>query len=578
MAQIGEYLLVKEEERGPLGKLFLAEHAILKRRVALKQLSFVQDTDFETRVEEKMIALASVEHPHIARLQNICFKEDFCYLAYDWVSSSEDPCLNLKEYARENILSEEDILCIALQIASALDYLHSIKVCHLGIKASNILVDLRQTAEIHVYITDTGLSSLFPHRVFLLQLLEECTKEIGLEKTFSSFWESFYSLAPEYMEGSPCMESDIYSFGVMLYQLLVGRLPQGKFPMPSVSSQNLIYSWDDLLSLCLDPNPEGRPRPKALMKTLEEMVVKKNLLHTMKEEGFSTDPRLQLKPREINRPKFEQDPGAVFQIENAIIRYQPEAKENKEISPIDTKMVIMGGGEFFRGSSQGGRDEAPRHSVCLHSFALDQHPVTNEQFIRFLEVMGGEKDGNNNDMIRLKDSRIKKSGGLFVVESGYHKHPVVGVSWYGAYAYAGWVGKRLPTEAEWEVAAIGPDREAVYASGTTIDRTQANFFSSDTTAVMTYPPNGYSLYDMAGNVYEWCQDWYDYHYYDISVQEPNDPKGPVQGVYRVLRGGCWKSLKEDMRCSHRHRNNPGTMNAAYGFRCAADVFCGKESS
>ena len=234
-------------------------------------------------------------------------------------------------------------------------------------------------------------------------------------------------------------------------------------------------------------------------------------------------------------------------------------------------MVIIRGGAFYRGSPSGGRDEIPRHLVNLTSFAIDAHPVTNEQFVRFLEAMGGEKDHNNNDIIRLRDSRIKRFGGKLTIESGYARHPVVGVAWYGAVAYAKWVGKRLPTEAEWEVAASSASDDNIYPTGKPIERSQANFFSSDTTAVMSYPPNAFNLYDMAGNVYEWCQDWYDYHYYDISVQEPNNPKGPVQGVYRVLRGGCWKSLKEDMRSSHRHRNNPGTMNGTYGFRCAADV-------
>jgi formylglycine-generating enzyme required for sulfatase activity len=88
---------------------------------------------------------------------------------------------------------------------------------------------------------------------------------------------------------------------------------------------------------------------------------------------------------------------------------------------------------------------------------------------------------------------------------------------------------------------------------------------------MSYQPNAFGLYDMVGNVYEWCLDWYGFHYYDVAVQEPDNPSGPVQGTHRVLRGGCWKSLKEDLRCSHRHRNNPGTMNGTYGFRCAADV-------
>jgi formylglycine-generating enzyme required for sulfatase activity len=270
-------------------------------------------------------------------------------------------------------------------------------------------------------------------------------------------------------------------------------------------------------------------------------------------------------------PQVDPDPGAIFQLELGVKQYTPELRDTKNIKPLQTEMVVLNGGIFWRGSNDDNRDEMPRHQVNLTSFAIDKHPVTNEQFVRFLDVMGGEKDNNHQDIIRLKDSRIKRSGGKLSIESGYGKHPVVGVTWYGAVAYARWVGKRLPTEAEWEIAARGEIENALYPTGGDIEKTQANFFSSDTIAVMSYAPNDYGLYDMAGNVYEWCHDWYGYNYYETSVQEPDAPAGPWQGVYRVLRGGCWKSLKEDLRCSRRHRNNPGTVNSTYGFRCAADV-------
>ena len=256
-------------------------------------------------------------------------------------------------------------------------------------------------------------------------------------------------------------------------------------------------------------------------------------------------------------------------IDNHVTQYQPEHREIRVIEPILTDMVTIKGGAFYRGSPNGNRDEMPRHRVVLEDFAMDIHPVTNEQFVRFLEILGGEKDAQHHDLIRLRESRIKRSSGKLSIESGYAKHPVVGVTWYGAVSYTKWVGKRLPTEAEWEIASCGVGENAMYATGEEIEKSQANFFSSDTTAVMSYVPTGYGLYDMVGNVYEWCQDWYSYTYYEVSAQEPDNPKGPVQGVYRVLRGGCWKSLKEDLRCSHRHRNNPGTVNGTYGFRCAA---------
>ncbi|MBM3202035.1 MAG: serine/threonine protein kinase [Chlamydiae bacterium] len=284
-----------------------------------------------------------------------------------------------------------------------------------------------------------------------------------------------------------------------------------------------------------------------------------------------TEKRPILNPPELKKHQYEENPGAIFQTEPSVERYVPKKKEVSDIEPILSDMAIIEGGEYFRGSEIGARDEKPRHKIFLSSFALDVHAVTNEQFVRFLEVMGGEKDGNNNDIIQLKESRLKRVGGKLIIETGYSKHPVVGVSWYGAVAYAKWIGKRLPTEAEWEVAASSGVSDRMYPYGRDIERTQANFFSADTTPVKSYPPNDLGLFDMAGNVYEWCQDWYDYNFYETSMQEPQDPRGPVQGVYRVLRGGCWKSLKEDLRCSHRHRNNPGTVNRTYGFRCAADV-------
>lgn len=289
-----------------------------------------------------------------------------------------------------------------------------------------------------------------------------------------------------------------------------------------------------------------------------------------------SDLRPVIQSQKLERPVHDPDPARVFQIETSVRQFTPENKTNDDIQPILTDMVVVEGGAFYRGSTDGNRDEMPRHEITLDSFAIDIHPVTNDQFVRFLEAMGGVKDTNHNDIIRLKDSRINNSKGRFSIESGYVKHPVVGVTWYGAVAYAKWVGKRLPTEAEWEIAACGGDDNNLYPTGDDIEKTEANFFSSDTTVVMSYPPNKMGIYDLAGNVYEWCQDWYGYNYYEVAVQEPINPNGPLQGVYRVLRGGCWKSLKEDLRCSRRHRNNPGTVNGTYGFRCAADVRCASQ--
>lgn len=351
----------------------------------------------------------------------------------------------------------------------------------------------------------------------------------------------------------------IVAFGKIAYFLFTKRLPEGYFPMPSEMGLKLSKKIDELIKNCLHFDPKMR---------FQDFDRLKSFFEQMKLVDGNLQPALN--PTLLERPDFDPNPGLVFTQELVVGKYQVEKTAIENIEPILTEMVIIPEGDYTQGSNIGSRDETPVHTVHLSAYAIDKHPVTNEQFVRFLEVMGGEKDSNNNDMIRLKESRIKKIAGKFQIESGYLRHPVVGVSWYGAQAYAKWVGKRLPTEAEWEIAASSAKGD-LYTTGTVIEKNLANFFSSDTTPICNYPANSLGLFDMGGNVYEWCQDWYGYNYYEVAMQEPNNPQGPHQGVYRVLRGGCWKSLKDDLRVSHRHRNNPGAVNTTYGFRCAADV-------
>lgn len=436
----------------------------------------------------------------------------------------------------------------------------------------------------------------------------------------ASFLQNFAFLAPEQRRLDTInlvdAKADVYAFGVLAYYLLMGEFPEGFFEMPSLVNLDSAWNWDALVKACLHMDPKKRPEnivsildevrnqakgfPKSssiiqapvelqplpvIEEMVQQLIVSSNVCEevlasakiesavhaTQQANASSTSLKPIIRSAQLERPSTDLDPASALLVDATVKHYTPERKEVRNIQPLLTEMVVIPGGTFYRGSKDGNRDEMPRHHITLESFAIDIHPVTNEQFVRFLEVMGGEKDNNHQDIIRMRDSRIKRIGGKLSIESGYVKHPVVGVTWYGAIAYAKWIGKRLPTEAEWEIAARGGLDGVLYPTGDDIEKTQANFFSSDTTGVMSYAPNGYGLYDMAGNVYEWCYDWYGYNYYEVSVQEPENPQGPIQGVYRVLRGGCWKSLKEDLRCSRRHRNNPGTVNGTYGFRCAAEV-------
>jgi formylglycine-generating enzyme required for sulfatase activity len=625
LEQLGDYIIQKQLGRGPFGAVYLATHRFIKRCFVLKVLpeEITSDPRVLRQFENEVSSISNLDHPNIAKIHNVSLDGNLAYIVLDPVVDELGETIHLDRFLslKAKSLTEEETEKFIRQVASALDYAHEAGVAHGGLKLSNILV-APEGHSVKLLLSDFGISRLIGEGKVFLRLCEEISEALIPKTSFqraselsSGFIKSFAFLAPEqkkFLASDIQMEKcDAYAFGILTYYFLTSKIPEGCFDLPSKLLPTHLLNWDLLINRCLQNNPNVRPQkltlamdeylraPRTVGKELYSLgeiepkvdnilqmafefpvnAVPKPLppidletnVHPSPISSSSEILKPVIRPALIARPEYEPDPGAVFQRDLMVSHYEPTKIEVKEVEPILTEMVIIPGGAYSRGSNEGARDEMPRHSITLSGFALDTHPVTNEQFVRFIQAMGGEKDRNNNDIIRLRDSRIKRIGGKLSIESGYSKHPVVGVTWYGATAYARWIGKRLPTEAEWESAASCGRDHCMYPTGTDIERTQANFFSADTTPVMSYPPNPFGLYDMAGNIYEWCQDWYAYNYYDASVLEPINPMGPPQGVYRVLRGGCWKSLKEDLRSSHRHRNNPGAVNGTYGFRLAADV-------
>ncbi len=588
---LGDYDLIKQIGQGSLGTVHLAEHRFMKRQYALKVLpeDLSHDRGFIQRFEEEVRRLSTLEHPHIVKIHNVSFSNGVYFLVTDCVVDSISETTNLAQHPQ---LNEKELLLVLRQIADALDYAHGKTsgdggIVHRGLKPSNVLVGKGKQG-IQVYLSDFGLAKIIGAAGMLARQYDTLA-----ESARASIRQNYAFLAPEQREAGHEVgaKADVYAFGVLAYHLITGQYPEGLFEMPSECAPNHRLNWDALVKSCLHHNPERRA--VSLLDALDEVEEPAMTETTTRVAPTPTSPpqptsskpkfrAVNAKPVAVAAPQPIAEKVAVAVMEPpkstgpypqhkpTVTAYHQETRENKHIEPIQTEMVAIPGGSYFRGSNGGNRDEMPRHQIHINSFAVDVHPVTNQQFVLFLEHMGGEKDFQNHDLVVLRESRIRRSSGKLIIESGYAQHPVVGVTWYGAVAYSKWVGKRLPTEAEWEIAARGGQQDATYSTGETIEKSQANFFSSDTTKVMSYPPNGHGIYDIAGNVYEWCQDWYGYNYYDTSEQEPDQPTGPIQGVYRVLRGGCWKSLTEDLRCSHRHRNNPGTVNSTYGFRCAAD--------
>ena len=215
--------------------------------------------------------------------------------------------------------------------------------------------------------------------------------------------------------------------------------------------------------------------------------------------------------------------------------------------------------------------EQPQRSVSLSAFYIDRAPVTNAQYAAFIAatVHPAPKYWTHTPHMGVEDP--------FPVGAKHGTHPVVGVSYTDAVAYCEWTGKRLPTEAEWEKAARGGRVNQNYPWGNESSRNHANtvgVWGKDrwlwTSPIGSFPPNGYGLHDMAGNVFEWCADWYAADYYAHGQRE--NPQGPDIGHTRVLRGGSWSNNVfgiYQMRCAYRFHARPESRNLTIGFRCAA---------
>ncbi len=641
---LGKYKIVEEIGRGGFATVYKAIDITLNRTVALKVLAAPPpgDPTFLERFWREARTAANLKHPNIVAIYEVAEIEGRHCLAMEFLSGR-----TLAQILQaEGALPPRRVAEITRQLASALDYAHAQGFVHRDIKPSNVIVD----DEGHVTLTDFG------------------TVKPAEGAKLTAPWMSIGTpeyMSPEQISGLTIEPaSDIYSLGVVCYEMLSGRVPFSG-TTPHVLHAHVYDSPPSLTKLvaqipevvaevihhALAKKPEERfasagEMARALTAAVEAAgepleavrgeqdkttipLSEEPTPHLIRATGFPqrmvdikareeairraiAAERKRTTPAAVERPMPL--PGvrkgfpkrviaiigsvllAVGLLGIGVIAYrsitmstkptpilpsilptqEPMAEATTVWEKDNAVMVRVPAGNFFMGAGDSDAnadgDEKPMRPVYLDEFWVDKYEVTNAQFAHFLNEEGNQEE---DDVTWIKiggdGSNIIYAGGQYRPRSGYENYPVTYVSWYGAQSYCQWAGKRLPTEAEWEKAARGTDGR-LWPWGNDWGEDKANCRDAGpghATAVGSYPDGAspYGCMDMAGNVWEWVADRYQRDYYQAA---PNrNPRGPNQGVSRVVRGGSWALPRGLARCTARFELLPWVRRDDLGFRCAS---------
>lgn len=601
---LGKYQIEREVGRGGFAVVYQAHDPSLGRRVALKvpHAWLLTDPKFVERFRREARLAANLTHPHIVTIHEIGEEQGVPFIAMEWLEG-----MPLDQWLETVKPSPQAVLQALLGVGAALDMAHAKGVVHRDIKPSNIMMVAGRGG----VLTDFGIAKL------LAQATASTSGVLGTPNY----------MAPEVLKGQPATSAtDIYAFGVMLYQILTGRLPfegdtphaiayqHANEPPPDPRSFNLGLSPATAALLLQALAKDPRQRPTSIV----------NLIHSLLAERATTsiprpDPRSTYVPRSPRRVLVRAIVAVVlvlivgiqlawWAIDWVALRSPTPAPSapatittampdplstvthmvpadtpipipptsSKLPMPVETEMVFVPAGEFLMGcdpAHNAGHSCAPEtlplHTVYLDAFYIDQIEVTNAQYRRYVDAGGGAAPHDTSSFTRPS----------YYGNPEFVAYPVIHVDWSQASGYCAWAGKRLPTEAEWEKAARGEVVRTYPWGDDPATCSHANWATfgnclGDTDTVGNYPSGAspYKVMDMAGNVWEWVADWYSETYYSSTAPSSSNPPGPRNGTWRVIRGAGWGSGDSwpgyQPRTANRVYAEADGHNFQTGFRCA----------
>ena len=519
---------------------------------------------FKENLKKEAEKLSKFDHPNIVRVLDTFEENNTAYMVMQMV---EGESLKYK-INREGKLDEATALQYTLQLCPALSEVHKNNILHLDVKPGNIIIDQNNQAR----LIDFGISKQYDDHG-------------GLTSTWLNSASSGYA-PPEQYDGHPNLSqaTDVYALGATLYTMLTGQTP----------AKATQYSRKDIEPVHqFNPNVSKRT-VSAISKAMEIKMEKRfQTIHEFCDAIINDDtiplppPLPPLPPPPTSPPQpSPSSPPSSKPIKYLLVAFCASAitglailllynlNKNPPIEP-DIAMVLVKGGTFMMGCDTRKPNEKPPHRVTVDDFYIGKYPVTQAQW---RAVMGADPvnlyntgcddcpvEGVSWNDIAGTSGRSVKINQIDYFENGfiYKLNAITGKTY------------RLPTEAEWEYAARGGLSKEDYPYSGSNNIGEVAWYSENFTESphgskgTTHPvgeknPNKLGIYDMSGNVWEWCQDVKG----DYSSSDQKNPKGPVPGpdAFRVLRGGSWYSHAEYCSVSYRNCSSPGFRNLIIGFR------------
>ncbi len=561
------YIINKKIGQGGFGRVYQVYDQLTDKTMAIKTLPYITKEsinnillEFESRDR-----LNNTEHIIKAYQPQLTMYRGQNIIIYPMEiadKSMREWLLETKSKLDERL---EEGIEIFKQACLGVEAIHETGLIHLDLKPENILLTSNKNSKDPlnrwiVKISDFGLA-----RGLGLENLEMLQDGIGTpaymapEQILAARWKDVGK------------EADIYSLGMILYELIDGDLPYSgssksikeKKLNPQIQITPLQHKKDvaHIAMKCLERDKTRRIKNISDIiysidekRRAEEELKKKRkqALDLFDEAKKLSELKKFAEAKNLLKQAEEMDPA-----NKEIIKWRISIEDFERIKKMDEEraqrgeMILVKGGKFKMGSNEYA-DERPIHIVELNNFYIDKYLVTVKQYKNFCKA-------------------TRRALPLAPRWGWFEDHPVVNVSWEDANAYAKWVGKRLPTEAEWEYAARGGEKSHgfIYSGSKNIDEVAwyYNNSNSQTNPVGMKQPNELDIHDMSGNVREWCNDWYS-HY---TNQAEKNPAGPAAGEHKLLRGGSWNLNEFGCRVTVRSSYNHEDFDDYIGFRCVQDV-------